>query len=226
MMELVIHRSAEETADSAARRISDGMAEAEGEFSLGLAGGSTPRATYEALESRDADWSRVTTWLSDERWVPQTHERCNGRMAAETLMNHVDATFHRPRWSEYMEPSDSAAHYEAVLRHLHPDKGPDLVVLGMGEDGHTASLFPETEALSEMERWFVANRVPKLGETRLTATFPLLWQAKLLVVLVVGAHKAEALKATAEGTTPAARLVEGDAKVEWHVDSAAASLLS
>jgi 6-phosphogluconolactonase len=146
-------------------------------------------------------------------------------MAAEALLDHVDAVFHRPRWSELLEPEDSAVHYEATLRSIHGSRPPDLILLGVGEDGHTASLFPGTEALSETNRWFVANHVPSLGEERLTSTYELLWRARLLLVLAVGSTKAPAVKASFEMTTPAGRLDEGEAEVEWHLDRDAASLL-
>jgi 6-phosphogluconolactonase len=146
-------------------------------------------------------------------------------MAAEALLDHVDAIFHRPKWSELLEPEDSAAHYEATLRSIHGSARPDLVLLGLGEDGHTASLFPDTDALGVRGRWFVANHVSTLGEDRLTATFELLWRARLLVVLAVGEPKAAAVKASYEGLTPAGRLDEGEAEVEWYLDREAASLL-
>ncbi|MFZ0015026.1 MAG: 6-phosphogluconolactonase [Acidimicrobiia bacterium] len=225
-MELLVHESPEEVAAAAATRISELISESESRFSLGLAGGSSPVATYETLRGRPGDWARVDAWLSDERWVPADDERSNGRMAATTLMDHVPARFERPRWSEFMEPDDSAAHYEANLRSLHEGRSPQLILLGLGSDGHIASLFPDSEALHEMSRWYVANEIPETGEPRLTATYPLLWAARRLMVLTAGEEKAEALAGSFAGTTPAGRLGEGDAEVEWHVDRAAASLLS
>lgn len=226
-MELIVYESAEAAAIGAAQRIADLLASSEEKFTLGLAGGSTPTATYEALRGRATGWERVEAWLSDERWVPPDDERSNGRMAAETLMDHVTASFHRPRWSEFIFPADSAAHYEATLRSIHGDKRPDLILLGMGEDAHTASLFPSSPALQETNRWFVANSIPETGEDRLTATFPLLWAAARIMVLTTGEKKAPALRdAFAGADTPIGRIDEGDAEVEWHVDRAAASLHS
>ena len=100
-----------------------------------------------------------------------------------------------------------------------------MVLLGVGEDGHTASLFPGTEALNATGRWFVSNHVPSLDEDRLTATYELLSRARLLMVLAVGQTKAAAVKASFEGITPAGRLDEGEGEVEWHLDRDAASLL-
>lgn len=225
-MDLIVHADAASTATEAAHRIAGLIEAADERFTLGLAGGSTPAATYQALRGRVTGWEKVDAWLSDERWVPEDDERSNGRMAADLLMDHVGATFQRPRWSELLEPMDSAAHYEAVLRSMLGDRRPDLVLLGMGDDGHTASLFPDTRALEAKHRWFVSNTVPQLDEERLTATYPMLWSADLIMVLVVGEGKATALRDSFEGSTPAGRLGEGDARVEWHVDEAAASLVS
>lgn len=225
-MEVHVHNSPGAVARAASVRIGTLIADSDQRLSLGLAGGSTPKATYRALCDWDRGWDRVDAWLSDERWVPHDDELSNGRMAMETLLNHVDATFHRPQWGADIEPSDSAAMYEALLREIHYEKRPDVIILGMGADGHTASLFPETDAIGETEHWFVSNSVPRLGQHRLTATYPLLRSAKLIMVLTVGLDKALAVKASFEGHTPAGQLGNGEALVEWHVDKEAASLLS
>lgn len=226
-MELVVHESPDETANAAAARIAEILAAAGENPTLGLAGGSTPAATYRILRGLDVDWEPVDVWLSDERWVPHDHERSNGRMASEALMDHVAAKFWRPNWNEAFEPSDSAAHYEAKIRSIHGDKRPNLILLGMGDDAHTASLFPGSAALDEAARWFVANVIPETGEPRLTATYPLLWRAERLMVITTGEKKAAALKESFETrSTPIGRIGEGEAEVEWFVDRAAASLLS
>ena len=225
-MEIVVYDSARECANGAAARIAGLIAASGGVFTLGLAGGNTPVSSYEALRGRTGGWDRVEAYLSDERWVPHDHERSNGRMAAETLMEHVGARFHRPRWSEFLTPADSAAHYEATIRSIHHEHPPDLILLGLGEDGHTASLFPGSPALEERHRWFVDNVIPETGEPRLTATYPLLWRARILVMITAGEAKAGAVRDSFQGLTPAGRLGDGDAEVEWHVDRAAASLLS
>lgn len=226
-MELVVYDNAEEAALGAANRIAELLESAPGRCTIGLAGGSTPASAYETLRGLPVRWERVDAWLSDERWVPPDDERSNGRMAVETLMGHVEARFHRPRWGEDIEPAEAAAEYEAFLREIHQDRPPDLVLLGMGEDGHTASLFPGSPALQEMERWFVDNVIPETGEPRLTATYPLLWRTRHIVVMVTGERKAPALRDSFEsGSTPIARIGEGDGEVEWHVDRSAASLLS
>ena len=218
-----------ETKEDAQRGVANRMAElisaADDFFSLGLAGGSTPEVTYEMLRGRATGWTKVVAWLGDERWVPHEGERSNGRMASDALLDHVDAVFHRPPHSSGMTPEDSAAYYEATLRGAHAGRRPDLVILGLGEDGHTASLFPRSEALSERERWYVSNNIPDTGEPRLTATYPLLWLAKRLIVLAAGEGKAEALAATMAGDTPASLLSQGDGEIEWHIDRPASSQL-
>lgn len=226
-MELVVYEDPEKALVGTAQRIADLIAASPDDFTIGLAGGSTPAATYEALRGRATGWPKVDAWLSDERWVAPDDERSNGRMAAETLMDHVDARFHRPHWSEFIEAADSAAHYEARIRSIHGERRPDLILLGMGEDGHTASLFPGSRALEERDRWFVANTIPETGEERLTATYPLLWHARILLVMAVGERKAPAVRDTFEGKPiPIAKIGDGYAEVEWHLDQSAASLLS
>lgn len=224
-MEALIHENPAEVAQAATDRIMDLMSEATGRFTLGLAGGSTPEATYRLLRDQGSGWSTVDAWLSDERWAPQDSNRSNGRMASEALFDHVDANLIRPEWSETLTPAESAERYEAVLRSVFGDRKPDLVMLGMGDDGHTASLFPGTEMLDVRDTWYTSGHVPQQGEDRLTATYPLLWHASLVIVLAVGANKATAVKASFEGSTPAGRVGEGDAVVEWYLDRESASEL-
>lgn len=225
-MELIVHDDPAAVAVAVAERIAGLAREAEGRFSLGLSGGSTPVPAYRILSGTDIDWASIDLWISDERWVPPDDERCNGRMAAEVLAGPAGAWLYRPAWGEDLEPDTAAAEYDATLRNLHKGRRPDVVHLGVGGDGHTASLFPNTTALDEWNRWIVANWVPSQGEFRITATFPLLWSARLLVVQAEGEPKAAAVRDSFAGLTPAGRLGEGDARVEWHVDRGAASLMS
>lgn len=225
-MELLIHDTPRDVATAASSRVAELIASTSDDFTLGLAGGSTPRATYEILRDQPISWEQVDIWLSDERWVPHDHSQSNGAMAQAALIDHIGARFHRPTWDDDLTPADSAASYETRLGSVLKDQPPNVIMLGMGDDGHTASLFPGTRALEQRDKWYVANHVPQLGEDRLTATFPLLWSAGLLLVVAVGAGKAEALKTTFKGDTPAGMLDSGDASVEWHVDREAASLVS
>lgn len=225
-MELVIHDNPAAVADAAANLVAESIGAAHGNFSLGLAGGSTPRATYENLSARDIEWGGVDVWLADERWVAPDSAHSNGHTVDTVLFSRTAADFHRPAWSPTMDAEESAANYGRLLRTLHRESRPDLVLLGMGSDGHTASLFPGSRALNETQHWYVSNTIPETGEDRLTATFPMLHHAALIVVLVVGTAKAEALHASLNRQTPAGRLGEGDARVLWFVDRGAASLVS
>lgn len=225
-MELVVHRSESEVADAAATLIADAVSASTDRFSLGLAGGSTPRSTYLNLRDHAIDWSRVDAWLSDERWVATDSDRSNGHMATTTLLHETAAILHRPRWDPDLDPAESASAYDRFLRELHAVReGPDLVLLGLGTDGHTASLFPGSPALLESDRWYVANVIPGTGEIRLTATYPLLRSASLIVFLVMGDAKAEALHASLDGLTPAGRVRSDRGRVLWYVDEEAASLV-
>lgn len=223
-------RGLDELAEGTVRLVVETLRGAPGpRVTLGLAGGSTPQAAYRMLAFEPVGWERVDLWLSDERWVPWDDDRSNGRMAEEALARHVPATLHRPPWWEDLAPPDSAAHYEAVLRHLLSDGSGDLVMLGMGEDGHTASLFPDTAALSEQWRWYVANWVPALEAWRLTATPRLLRTARSVAVMVAGQSKAATLAAALEGPDgllPIQVLRRAAGTVTWLVDEAAAAGLS
>jgi 6-phosphogluconolactonase len=197
-------------------------------MSLGLAGGSTPADTYDALGEVSIDWDRVTLWLSDERWVPHDHPDSNGRMALEHLPPEASRGLVRPRFSPYLTPADSAVHYDAELRYMHGDRNPDIVLLGMGTDGHTASLFPDTDALAaDPQRWFVENHVASLDAWRLTVTPSLLHRADIVIVLVAGTEKAAVLADVLEG--PADRYpiqllrhAQGDVIVMCDADAASA----
>lgn len=225
-MELIVHDNAGAVAAAVADRIAGLVAESGGRFSLGLSGGSTPIPAYRLLATRELDWEKVDLWVSDERWVPPDHERSNGKMAADVLAGPAGTWLYRPPWSENQEPDSAAAEYDATIRNLHESRRPDIVHLGVGGDGHTASLFPNTTALDEWSRWIVANWVPTQHEFRITATFPLLWSAGLLLVQAEGDGKAAAVRDSFAGLTPAGRLGEGEALVEWHVDRAAAAMIS
>jgi 6-phosphogluconolactonase len=200
-----------------------------------LAGGSTPKATYEVL-ARDyagkLDWSRVHVFFGDERTVPPDHEDSNYRMAHEALLSRVPAgSVHRMRGE--LPPGEAAAAYEEELREFFgPDGVPafDLILLGLGGDGHTASLFPETSALDVTDRWVVANPVLKLETTRLTLTLPVINAARAVTFLVAGEGKAGALKEILEGDAdprayPAKFIRPEGGDLIWMVDRAAAARL-
>jgi 6-phosphogluconolactonase len=222
------------TAEALAARAADLIAEAmrgcTAPFRLCLSGGSTPRATYKLLATRnDIAWDCIEIFFGDERMVPPDHPDSNYRMARESLLagGHV-----QPRALLAMPtdgaPQDCAEAYEEILRQqygasrLDPDVPLfDLMLLGLGPDGHTASLIPGQPVLQERARWVAP--VPKgRDEVRLTLTYPALESSRLMLFLVAGADKAEAVRRARAGDAaiPAGALrPQGD--VVWLLDRAA-----
>jgi 6-phosphogluconolactonase len=232
-----IYRSSEELSAAAAREFAAKAEEAieeRGRFAVVLAGGSTPQAMYGVL-ARDyadrIDWSRVHVFFSDERTVPPDHEDSNYKMASEVLLDHVPVgSVHRIRGE--LPPDEAAKAYEEELRtFFRTEDVPrfDLILLGAGRDGHTASLFPETSALEVHDRWVVANPVLKLDTIRITLTIPIINAARAVVFLVAGEDKAEAVKEILEGDADPraypATLIQPPGAPQWLLDQSAASLL-
>ena len=212
-----------------------------GRFTLALSGGSTPKSLYTLLATNARStlpWDRTFFFWSDERHVPPTDPDSNYRMAQEAMFSKVSVpagnVLRVP--SEMPDAAAAAEAYEQTLRKfsaLEPQQFPrfDLILLGMGPDGHTASLFPETAALQEKSRLVVANWVEKLKTSRITFTVPVLNAGRSVAFLVSGTDKAPALKAVIESDAPGeqypAKLVRpNDGKLIWFVDRAAASELS
>ena len=235
-MNVEIYENPQQLAEAAARAFVEGAAGAiaeRGRFAVALAGGSTPEATYEVLardHAGDVDWPNVHAFFGDERAVPPDHEDCNYRMAREALLDRVPVgSVHRIRGE--LPPDEAAASYEEDLEVFFGEVPPvlDLVMLGIGEDGHTASLFPETPALGISDRLAVANPVAKLDTTRLTLTVPVLNAAREVRFLVAGAGKAEALAEILEGEADPrqypAKLIRPPGGPTWMVDRAAARSL-
>ena len=213
--------------------------ERRGRFWLALSGGSTPRRLYELLvedryRARIA-WSKLELFWSDERAVAPDHPRSNFRMAREAMLDtlalRADQVHRMP--AERGDLEAAAREHQAELARISgvpPDGAPprfDVVLLGLGPDAHTASLFPGSGALAERERWIVHARASAEPVDRLTFTFPLLNAARLLLVLVAGASKAPALAEVLEGARdperlPAQGLEPCDGRVLWLVDAAAA----
>jgi len=220
----------EELATAAADHIAAAIHWLGGPATLGLAGGGTPKATYAELANRDVAWEDVTMWLGDERWVAHHHPDSNVGMVRGELVDRVNGQLLAPNHG-IGDPHAAAAAYETALGSAFIDRGngpaPDIVLLGMGDDGHTASLFPGTAALDEFERSYVANWVEAKDSWRLTATYPLLWAAGELVFIVAGAAKAPVLREIIhDGVShPAQRVAATAREVTWFVDSAAASEL-
>jgi len=207
-------------------------------FTLALSGGSTPKKLYESLAGAEIDWARTQIFFGDERCVPPDHADSNYRMAREALLSKIaipEKNVHRVK-SEDADPERAAKVCEQELQgffKLRPGEMPtfDLVLLGMGPDGHCASLFPGTTALAEEVRLAVAPYVEKLSSWRITLTAPVFNHARCVLFLVAGEDKASALKGVLESDRPAdelpAKLVKPSAgDLLWWVDKSAAKLLA
>ena len=211
-------------------------------FRVALAGGSTPKALYELLSNNPllqamVPWRKMQVFFGDERHVSPDDVQSNFRMATEAMLSKVPVNakqVHRIK-GEMANAAEAAEEYEEEMRaslHLESDQLPrfDLVLLGMGPEGHTASLFPGTKALREQRRLVVSNWVGKLYTDRITLTPPVLNNAARVIFLVHGAEKAPALKAVLEGPhepeqLPAQMIQPKKGRVLWLVDPTAASML-
>lgn len=207
-------------------------------FSCALSGGSTPRRLCELLAQTDNQipWNDVQLFQVDERCVPPDDPESNFRMIRETLLERISipsGNFHRMA-AERADGEAAARDYEKELAEiLHPAPGVfprlGLIFLGMGGDGHTASLFPGSAALGENKLWVCPNYSPRLGKFRLTLTFPVLNAAEEVIFLVSGSDKAETLRQVLEGPPgqfPAQGVQPVSGRLRWFVDRAAARLLS
>lgn len=196
-----------------------------GRACIALSGGTTPRAVHEALAVLpEVPWHLVHIFFGDERAVPPDHPDSNYRMAKESLLSRVSipsAQVHRPA-AEDRDHSAAAKAYAAIL----PAEF-DVVMLGIGEDGHTASLFPGSAAIEEKTELYVPVIGPKPPPERLTVTPPVLERAHSLVMLAVGGGKAEAVQRALEGAwDPGATPSQLARRGTWFLDPAAAALLS
>jgi 6-phosphogluconolactonase len=213
-------------------------------FVVALSGGSTPRRMYELL-AKDSfasrvSWSRVHLLWGDERCVPPTDPESNYRMAREALLDHVPLpaeNVHRMHGED--DPARAAQSYEAMLRELlHTPNGPprsdpersiDLALLGLGDNGHTASIFPGSAAVDERERWVMADYVREVAMWRITLTAPVLNAAAAVLFLVSGAAKASVVERVLEGPRQPrelpAQLIAPPRGMRWMLDRAAAAEL-
>ncbi len=216
---------------------------ARGQFAVALAGGSTPKRIYELLATEEfgagMPWSHVHVFFGDERCVPHDHADSNYRMANEALLLHVQlpaANVHR--MNGVGDATANARLYEDELRAFFDGEGKpqlewphlDLVMLGMGDDGHTASLFPGTDALRETSAWVTSNWVEKFDTFRLTLSAPAINHAAHVMFIVTGASKADRLVEVLRGALDAQRLPSQlirpvDGALEWFLDRAAATKL-
>lgn len=231
---LDIAGDADDLAVKAARRIAEAAQTTSGVFTLVLSGGSTPKSLYRRLSDApfrsQIDWSKVEFFFGDERCVPPDHPDSNFRMADESLfrpLNIASQQIHRMKGE--IDPQQAAVEYGQMLKTRFGDGGPDMVLLGMGDDGHTASLFPHTAALQESRHRCVANYVEKLRSWRITLTASFLNRSDQVLVLVAGAAKAQRLAEVQQGPRDPLRLpiqliqpLSG--RITWLLDAAAAGL--
>ena len=209
-----------------------------GRFSVALSGGETPRRLYEILATSPyrerIHWNEVHIFWSDERWVPEDDPRNNSWMAHQTLLDLVPIPpenihpIHRDQ-----SPQQAATQYEQELRAFFSSQNPNfhLVLLGLGENGHIASLFPHTQVLNEQEKWVSEVYVTELGMHRITFTAPFINQASQVVFLVSGADKAQVLENVLEGpyqphALPAQLIRPKGIHPIWLVDKAASHKLT
>jgi 6-phosphogluconolactonase len=204
--------SPEDVAAAAASDIAGALRE--GARSLVLAGGTTPQRCYELLSQMDVEWGRVTILFGDERCVRPDHPDSNYRMARETLLDRVSpATVHR--MPAELGPDEGAGLYAHIVASVAPL---DVVTLGVGEDGHTASLFPGHEALKATALVVGIRNSPKPPPQRVTMTLPALQRARRVIILATGAGKADAVAKARRGEVPSGMI----AGARWLIDRAAA----
>lgn len=237
---LLIYPNKTELVNAAAEMIVSTIAEAihaRGVCALALSGGSTPREVYEKLAQEDfrdrIDWHRVHWFWGDERMVAPEQEESNYRMTHEALLAHVPVPANNVhRIQGELAPQQAAAEYRAALASFFQQKEKrfDLILLGLGEDGHTASLFPETTALHEATHDVTEVFVPKFGKWRVTLTLPIINRARKVAFLVAGKSKAEITAGVLGLQQPnlkwPASLIQPDAgELHWLLDAEAAMRL-
>jgi 6-phosphogluconolactonase len=229
-LDAVAEMAAREIAEAAQRAIT-----ARGRFVLALAGGRTPALAYTQLGldpwTEAVDWSRVEFCWGDERAVPPDHGESNYAMARRTLLRPLgidESRVHRMR-GEASDLDAAAREYETELTRLAGSPPVlDLILLGMGADGHVASLFPGSPALTETERLVLGVAGPETGRARLTLTFPTILASRQVLVQVSGPDKREAvhralgLAGAVDEDVPARRLLDAGDRVLWLLDAAAA----
>jgi 6-phosphogluconolactonase len=224
-------------------RIANEAAAARGAFTIALSGGSTPKALYTLLAANPAlrnslPWDKMKVFFGDERHVGPGHADSNFQMASDSILSKVPLQprqIHRIK-GEYPDTAQAAVEYQATIQREFGSKAGefprfDLLLLGMGSEGHTLSLFPGTKALHETQRFVTRNWVGKLYTERITLTAPAANNAANIIFMIAGADKACALKAVLEGPhepeqLPAQMIQPSNGKLLWLVDQAAGSMLS
>ncbi len=203
-------------------------------FNVVLGGGNTPRDAYRLIANEhvnEIDWVKTHVFWGDERMVSPNDPESNARMARETLLNHVPIPANNiHRIAGEKDPQQAADEYHTEIERHFRGAAPrfDLVILGIGADGHTASLFPGTAGLQETTRYAVANHVPQLDTWRVTLTLPVINSASLVIMYVLGEDKAPMIQhilGGGEGETVPAQLVKPVGELMWIMDAAAGALL-
>lgn len=206
---------------------------ARGKFSLVLSGGSTPAPVYQALADADLDWDHIFLFWGDERCVPPDSPESNYKLVKDTLLAHAPIPADNIyRIKGELEPSAAAKHYHTALEKFFEgqEKRFDLVLLGLGTDGHTASLFPKTPALHEKTAWVIENQHPETGMDRITLTYPAILSARNIFFLVQGEGKAHVVQEVIENPDglphyPAKEIKHPDSNIVWYLDREAAKHL-
>ncbi|PZM81351.1 MAG: 6-phosphogluconolactonase [Candidatus Melainabacteria bacterium] len=226
------------TADLFVKLAEDAIKE-RGKFVTSLSGGSTPKGFYSRLAEKEiasrVDWSKVVVFFGDERTVPYTSAESNQRMITEHLLSKVALNRENvfALSDPDMDPKQTAIDYERTMHEffrLSGDELPqfDFMLLGLGDDGHTASLFPGSPALAETRRWFVDNQVEQLNSVRLTTTYPVINNSRNIIFLASGKGKAGVLKDVLtgpEGKYPSQNVKAENGKLYWYLDKDIASEL-
>ncbi len=239
---VIVAEGPEQAADRAAQRfveIIQERTESGRDCCVALSGGTTPAELYRRLGHppllEKVPWKQVHVFFGDERDVPQDHVENNYRMVAKNLLDHVPIPLNQvhPMPADCRDMSAAAEQYEKLIRRVVPAEGDDtprfdLILLGLGGEGHTASLFPDTPGLNETERLVISQFVPVIGRNRMTFTFPLINAARHVMFLVTGSDKANAVgaifsqDAKLRARYPAARVKPADGELTFVLDAAAA----
>jgi 6-phosphogluconolactonase len=239
-MELHVFKNPDELSHAAAKWIADNITAAlqhQDRFTIALSGGSTPKALHKILAAspykEQIDWSKLHFFWGDERDVPFQDDRNNAKMAYDTLLNFVPTPpYHIHVMRTDISPEESAAEYEKIL-HFYFDQTAtsfDLVLLGMGDDGHTLSLFPGTAAVNEEKAWAIAYFLKAQDMYRITLTKTIVNRAARIAFLTTGTNKAHALKEVLQGAYnpdlyPSQEIKPVKGELHWFVDETAASEL-
>ena len=242
---VLVESSASDLCEKAAniwRELSEQAVAERGRFNVVLSGGSTPRELYQILASRgyrqQIDWANTEFFFGDERSVPADDPDSNFRMVREALFEKIallDEQIHRMHAEEDDLDRAAGAYQDLIANRFRTDPTADppifdLILLGMGPDGHTASLFPDTKALGEQQRWVVANDVPQLETRRMTITVPIINAARSVIFLIAGESKASPLFEVLCGVNdperfPSQRIAPTNGSLTFLVDESAASKL-